>query len=65
MLQMAKFWPFLAPVWSEVVETGIKYFGGFLQGINIILRILAQKSFSEPGDVADGQVLAISGTGVV
>ena len=26
MLQMAKFWPFLAPVWSEVVETGIKSF---------------------------------------
>ena len=26
MFQMAKFWPFLAPVWSEVVETGIKSF---------------------------------------
>ena len=23
---MAKFWPYLAPVWSEVVETGIKSF---------------------------------------
>ena len=26
MIQMAKFWPYLAPVWSAVVETGIKSF---------------------------------------
>ena len=31
MLKMTKFWPFLAPVWSEVVETGIKSFVYYLE----------------------------------
>ena len=33
MIQMAKFWPFLAPVWSEVVETGIKSFVFYRESI--------------------------------
>ena len=33
--------------------------------IHSFLGILAQKSFTGPGDAPDGQVLAISGTGVV
>ena len=33
MLQMAKFWPFLALVWSEVVETGIKSFVFYRESI--------------------------------
>ena len=51
---------FRVPVWSEVVETGIKSFV-FLLGINSFFRILAQKSFPGPGDAPDGQMLAISG----
>ena len=55
---------FQVPVWSEVVETGIKSFV-FLLGINSLLRILAQKSFPGPWDAPDGQILPIYGTSVV
>ena len=33
MLQMAKFWPFLALVWSKVVKTGIRAFVFYRESI--------------------------------
>ena len=52
---MAKFWPFPAPVWSG---SGWHQTICFLMEIHSFLGILAQKSFTGPGDAPDGQVLA-------
>ena len=55
---MAKFWPFLALVWSEVVENGIKSFVFYRESIPFYEFWLENP---EPGDDPDGQVWAISG----
>ena len=55
-------WPKLGVVWGGSGWHETIY---FLMEIHSFLGILAQKSFTGPGDAPDGQVLAISGTGVV
>ncbi len=55
---MAKFGSFLAPTWSDMVQSELQ--ASFLLGINFALVKFAPKSISEAEDGPDCQVSAIS-----
>ena len=64
MVQMAKFGPFPAPKWFNMVPTEFQA-SIFLLGINVVLMKFTLISISEAGGGTHGQVLAISGPHMV